>query len=919
MARFPLSEHIVSAESSVSAPKYIIDKPKTNLTMVLRNNKHETYEAVDVIKHWPNQPSSDLDASQLAALKRVLTKRLAIVQGPPGTGKTHVSVEAIKIMLANRTSSDPPIIIACQTNHAVDQILRHIARFEPDFIRLGGRSKDKDIIKKRTLYEVKKECEGSLPRLSGCLKPNARKKMNALEKEIALLLTPLKPTKTPMDFRMLERMGLLTEKQANTLEAGASQWVQDERLVEPRKSPFHVWMAKSLTSVPPKQEAEEYGFDFEEADLAFEQLRELEAENMAKDDDDFESLHGITYPLADNYTYKKPTGVTEIKLRETAINALKHHEDMWKIPEPARGAVYRYLQAEMKAKILKEVQPKAEEFNALAKDRRTGLWEEHEQILKTQKVIGMTTTGFSKYRGLLHALQPKTILIEEAAETLEAPVTVACLASLQHLILVGDHKQLRPHCHVKAHEDKPYYFNISLFERMVNNNVEYSTLSKQRRMIPEIRRILYPIYGDLITDHASVTNPEHRPNVPGMGGVNSFFFTHQWPEQRDDHMSALNQDEAEMIVGFVEYLHYNGVPAEDITVLTFYNGQRKRILSLLRQSVILGGSRFNVVTVDSYQGEENKIVVLSLVRSNDKGQIGFLGIDNRVCVALSRAQCGFYIFGNGQLLFEYKLSKTWNKVLSIIAGKKRKHERPKIEPVSRLDEAFPIRCSNHNQLTLVRGPSEWENLVGGCSKKCDGSLPCGHACQLNCHPFDHDILNCQQPCGKSLPCGHGECEKLCGELCECEKCSKPPKTVAPISNVVFDGQERLSPHASSGSNASSWKNFAQQEPTRYASAVAAANAERVLSREQSPQKKLEVEAELLLDFDDERNIYKEAEIVESLKGVDLGTDGTGERKAEEGKSMQPEADGAKGPTVSKERKGGHERDWSKERMSLLDL
>jgi helicase required for RNAi-mediated heterochromatin assembly 1 len=55
-------------------------------------------------------------------------------------------------------------------------------------------------------------------------------------------------------------------------------------------------------------------------------------------------------------------------------------------------------------------------------------------------------------------------------------------------------------------------------------------------------------------------------------------------------------------------------------------------------------------TVDNYQGEENDIIILSLVRSNHNDQIGFLKASNRVCVALSRARHGMFIFGNAQCL-----------------------------------------------------------------------------------------------------------------------------------------------------------------------------------------------------------------------------------------------------------------------------
>lgn len=53
-----------------------------------------------------------------------------------------------------------------------------------------------------------------------------------------------------------------------------------------------------------------------------------------------------------------------------------------------------------------------------------------------------------------------------------------------------------------------------------------------------------------------------------------------------------------------------------------------------------------MTTVDNYQGEENDVIILSLVRSNQEGSVGFLGTDNRVCVALSRARNGLYAIGN---------------------------------------------------------------------------------------------------------------------------------------------------------------------------------------------------------------------------------------------------------------------------------
>lgn len=309
----------------------------------------------------------------------------------------------------------------------------------------------------------------------------------------------------------------------------------------------------------------------------------------------------------------------------------------------------------------------------------------------------MTTTGLSKYRALVSALSPKIVVIEEAAEIMEAPVISACVPSLQHLILVGDHKQLRPQCAVKELQRPPFSLNVSLFERLVMNGVEYTMLKRQRRMIPEVRRLLKPIYGKEIVDHPSMSDVGVRPPVPGLGGCNSFFYTHSWPEGMDEQTSWMNKQEAEMIVGFFNYLLSNGITEKQITVLTFYNGQRKLLLKELRHSD--RSKVYKVVTVDSYQGEENDIVILSMVRSNDMGKIGFLDVENRVCVALSRAKRGFFIFGNAELLCGE--SKLWSDVVTVMAGKKK--EVPLTGPKCRVVFRVPLVCENHGRKTWIEG------------------------------------------------------------------------------------------------------------------------------------------------------------------------------------------------------------------------
>jgi len=79
---------------------------------------------------------------------------------------------------------------------------------------------------------------------------------------------------------------------------------------------------------------------------------------------------------------------------------------------------------------------------------------------------------------------------------------------------------------------------------------------------------------------------------------------------------------------------------------------------LRKKHSILEGLK--IVVVDNYQGEECDIILLSLVRSNEKGNVGFLKTENRICVALSRAKYGLYIMGNMDNLFNS--GDLWKKI-----------------------------------------------------------------------------------------------------------------------------------------------------------------------------------------------------------------------------------------------------------------
>lgn len=106
----------------------------------------------------------------------------------------------------------------------------------------------------------------------------------------------------------------------------------------------------------------------------------------------------------------------------------------------------------------------------------------------------MTTTGCAKHADLLKNTNFPIVVIEEAAEVFEAHIITSLSKKTEHLVLIGDHQQLKPNPAVYELE-RNYNLSMSMFERLIKNDFPYDTLQIQRRMrkeISEITRLLYP-------------------------------------------------------------------------------------------------------------------------------------------------------------------------------------------------------------------------------------------------------------------------------------------------------------------------------------------------------------------------------------------------------------------------------------------
>ena len=209
------------------------------------------------------------------------------------------------------------------------------------------------------------------------------------------------------------------------------------------------------------------------------------------------------------------------------------------------------------------------------------------------------------------------------------------------------------------------------------NDCPVQTLSIQHRMRPEIASLITPAIYKELHNHESVYNYGHIQGI----GKNLFFITHTQPELTgtDDRQSHSNPHEAKYLGALCDYLLKQGYKQDEITILTLYRGQLLEIKKIFRARKING---VRTAVVDDFQGEENRIILLSLVRSNNEQRIGFVGIENRICVALSRAKMSLFVIGNMEMLRD-KVKTIWPKI---------------IESFTEMDcigEALPLHCHIH--------------------------------------------------------------------------------------------------------------------------------------------------------------------------------------------------------------------------------
>ena len=313
------------------------------------------------------------------------------------------------------------------------------------------------------------------------------------------------------------------------------------------------------------------------------------------------------------------------------------------------------------------------------------------ELLGEARVIACTLVG-SAHR-LLEGMKFGTLFIDEAAQALEAACWIP-MRRATRVILAGDHCQLPPT--VKSIAALRAGLGKTLMERIAENKPEVVTLLKiQYRMNEEIMRFSSDWfyhgevesapqikYRSILEDDSPITwidtsNEENQVTIEGDDVVSG--------EKRDDmnfheqfvgeSFGRINKAEADLtLLTLAEYLTQVGKrrvleESIDVGIISPYRAHVQYLKRLLKKYEFFKPYRrlISVNTVDGFQGQERDVILISLVRSNDEGQIGFLKDLRRMNVAMTRARMKLIILGDKSTMTKHPFyQKLWEYVEGLL-------------------------------------------------------------------------------------------------------------------------------------------------------------------------------------------------------------------------------------------------------------
>ncbi|MFN8398770.1 MAG: AAA domain-containing protein [Anaerolineales bacterium] len=303
-------------------------------------------------------------------------------------------------------------------------------------------------------------------------------------------------------------------------------------------------------------------------------------------------------------------------------------------------------------------------------------------ILNGAQVVCATATGLEPER--LRGNRFDWCIMDEASQSTE-PAAWIGLQYAERLVLAGDHFQLPPT--VVSNEAARGGFQVSMMERILNlaaGETLSKLLSVQYRMHEDIMRFSSDVFydGQLQADEtvrtALLVDLPHVSEATLTTRAVHFIDTagaSYDEEPEPDGESRLNPLEAELVVKKVNELLAHGVAAEQIAVISPYSAQVKLLRQKLNKYASsaaedggLSKQGIEVDSVDGFQGREKEVIVVSLVRSNPEGEVGFLADTRRMNVAMTRAKRSLIVIGDSATITAHPFYETMVKYFERIGA-----------------------------------------------------------------------------------------------------------------------------------------------------------------------------------------------------------------------------------------------------------
>ena len=295
------------------------------------------------------------------------------------------------------------------------------------------------------------------------------------------------------------------------------------------------------------------------------------------------------------------------------------------------------------------------------------------QLFGEARVIASTLVGSANR--LLEGQKFGTLFIDEAAQALEAACWIP-IRRVSRVIFAGDHCQLPPT--VKSFAAMKAGLGKTLMERIVDNHPETVTLLKvQYRMNEEIMRFSSDwFYGNQVESAPEVKYRSILDLDIPMSWIDTSEFSENSESSENSDVSfkeqfvgesfgRINKAEAELTLLVLEQ-YFQKIGKQrilderlDVGVISPYRAQVQYLRRLLKKKEFFKPYRslISVNTVDGFQGQERDIILISLVRANDEGQIGFLRDLRRMNVAITRARMKLIILGDASTMTRHPFYK----------------------------------------------------------------------------------------------------------------------------------------------------------------------------------------------------------------------------------------------------------------------